>query len=98
MAGFDFRKICKEGSRTMRVYVDQKPPGWNAKPGHPVIILDAGEEKIIRAPLHEFRDIGRKLWRKAERVFDRNRPVERVDVCNDAGEVIKTIQRPKRED
>jgi hypothetical protein len=81
----------------MRVYLGQKPPGWNAKPTHPVIILDAGEEKIIRVPLHEFRDIGRKVWRKAERVFDRNRQVERVDVCSESGDVIKTIQRPKRE-
>jgi len=82
----------------MRVFIDRKPPGWDAKPAHPVIVLDAGEEKIIRATLHEFTDTGRKLWRKAERVFDRNRQVERVDVCNEGGEVIKTIRRPKREE
>jgi len=81
----------------MRVYVDRKPPNWNAKPAHPVIILDADEAAIIRKPLHAFTDFGRKVWRKAERVFDRNRQVERVDVCNESGEVIKTIQRPKRE-
>jgi len=82
----------------MRAYVDRKPPGWETKPEAPVIILSADEEKIIRATLHEFTDFGQKLWRKAERVFDRNRQVVRVDVCSESGEVIKTYQRPKREE
>jgi len=81
----------------VKVFIDRKPPGWNAKTAHPVIILDAHEAAIIRMPLHEFTDFGPKVWRKAERVFDRNRQVERVDVCAENGEVIKTIPRPKRE-
>jgi len=82
----------------MRVYIDRKPPGWDAKPAHPVIILDADEEKRIRTPLHEFTDFGRKVWRKAERIFDRNKKVDRVDVCAENGDVIKMIHRPKREE
>jgi hypothetical protein len=79
----------------MKTYIDQKPPGWKTKPDAPVIIVSSDEEEDVRDNLYAFSDTWRKLGHQADKILDHNVQTDRVDICNERGEVIRTIERPK---
>ena len=83
----------------MKSYIDRKPPGWSEKPSAPVIIVAGEEEARVRANLFAFDDFWRyRLKVRAEKILDRNRWADRVDICAESGEVIRTVRRTRPED
>lgn len=79
----------------MKAYIHQKPPGWKTKPDSPVIIVSSEEEEAVRDNLYAFSDTWRKLGSQADKILDHNDQTDRVDICNERGEVIRTIARLK---
>ena len=77
----------------MKTYVDRKPPIWSEKPAQPVIIVAGEEEATLRSPSYAFSNFWRKVRRKAEDILIRHPHFERVDICSELGEVIRTVNR-----
>ena len=79
----------------MKTYIDRKPPGWKTKPKAPVIIVSSDEEESVRDSLYAFSDMWRKLGHQADEILNHDTQSDRVDICNERGEVIRTIERAK---
>jgi hypothetical protein len=79
----------------MKTYINQKPPGWKKKPDAPVIIVSSEEEEAVRDNLYAFSDMWRKVGHQADKILNHNDLTDHVDICNERGEVIRTIERPK---
>lgn len=80
---------------TMKTYIDRKPPGWRTKPAAPVIVVSGDEEDVVKDSLYAFSELWRKLGRRADKILNRNVMVDRVDICNESGEVIRSVERVK---
>ena len=77
----------------MRTYIDQRPPGWWKRPTEPIIIVAGDEENEVRKPHYGLSEFWRKVRNRADDILIRNSHATRVDICNAAGEVIRTVQR-----
>jgi hypothetical protein len=79
----------------MKIYIDRKPPGWKAKSDAPVIVVSGEEERAVRDSLYAFSDMWRKLGRRADEILNHNVHADRVDICSESGEIIRSVERAR---